>query len=139
MLLAERSKRIRPGLDDKILTSWNALMLQGYVEAYQTFDNHRYLDIALKNAHFLLNNLKQTDGGLFRNFKNGKATINAFLDDYAFTINAFIMLYQATFDEKWLDEAYRLCQYSINHFYDTESGMFFYTSNNDVALIARKM
>ena len=139
VLLVERSKRIRPGLDDKILTSWNALMLQGYIEAYQTFDNAHFLDIALANAHFLLNNLSQPDGGLFRNFKNNKATINAFLDDYAFTINAFIMLYQATFDEKWLDEAYRLCNYSINHFYDTESGMFFYTSNTDVALIARKM
>jgi uncharacterized protein len=139
VLLAERSKRIRPGLDDKILTSWNALMLQGYIEAYQIFDNAHYLDIAFENAHFLLNNLKQTDGGLYRNFKNGKATINAFLDDYAFMINAFIMLYQATFDEKWLNEAYRLCLYSIDHFYDTESGMFFYTSNTDVALIARKM
>ena len=139
VLLAERSKRIRPGLDDKILTSWNALMLQGYIEAYQTFDNTHFLDIALANAHFLLNNISQPDGGLFRNFKNGKATINGFLDDYAFTINAFILLYQATFDEKWLDEAYRLCNYSINHFYDTESGMFFYTSNTDSALIARKM
>lgn len=139
VLLAERSKRIHPGLDDKILTSWNALMLQGYIEAYQTFDNTKYLNMALVNAHFLLNNLSQPDGGLFRNFKNEKATINGFLDDYAFVINAFILLYQATFDERWLDEAYRLCNYSINHFYDTESGMFFYTSNTDSALIARKM
>ncbi len=139
VLLAERSNRIRPGLDDKILTSWNALMLEGYIEAYQTFDNAHFLDIALANAHFLINNLSQPDGGFYRNFKIGKATINGFLDDYAFTINAFIMLYQATFDEKWLNEAYRLFNYSIDHFYDNESGMFFYTSNTDVALIARKM
>jgi len=138
-LLEARSGRIYPRLDDKILTSWNALMLCGYIDSYQVFDEEHYLNVGLKNAHFILNNLSQPDGGLFRNFKNGQATINGFLDDYAFTINAFIMIYQATFEEKWLDEAYRLCSYSIDHFYDSESGMFFYTSNTDTALIARKM
>lgn len=139
LLLAARAKRIRPGLDDKILTSWNGLMLKGYVDAYRAFDDTKYLEVALRNAEFINTKLKAADDRLNRNYKNGKATINAFLDDYAFTIQAFIALYQATFDEKWLREARQLTAYSIAHFYDTQSGMFFYTSDVDAALIARKM
>ncbi|MCP4551851.1 MAG: thioredoxin domain-containing protein, partial [Bacteroidetes bacterium] len=74
-----------------------------------------------------------------RNYKNGESSINAFLDDYTFTISAFISLYQATFDEKWLTVAQDLTNYAIDHFYDENSGMFFYTSDIDPALIARKM
>jgi len=139
ILLAAREKRIRPGLDDKILTSWNGLMLKAFVDAYRAFDDERYLEIALRNAEFIINKLKSPDNRLNRNYKNNKATINAFLDDYAFTIQAFIALYQATFDERWLREAQQLTAYSITHFYDNESGMFFYTSDVDDALIARKM
>ncbi len=138
-LLIERSKRIRPALDDKILTSWNALTINGYIDAFIALEEDKYLNTALKNANFILENLLQTDGELYRNFKNGRATIHGFLDDYAFTMKAFIAIYQATFDEKWLDEAYRLCNYTIEHFYDHQSGMFFYTSDKDEALIARKM
>jgi uncharacterized protein len=139
LLLAERSKRIRPGLDDKILTSWNGLMLKGYVDAYRAFNDNHYLEVALQNAEFINTKLKSGDNRLNRNYKNAKATINAFLDDYAFTIQAFIALYQATFDEKWLEKAQQLTAYSITHFYDTKSGLFFYTSDVDAALIARKM
>ena len=138
-LLAERAKRVRPGLDDKILTSWNALMLTGYVDAYRAFGEQRFLDAALKNAHFILKNCKQKDHRLNRNYKDGKSVINAFLDDYSLTAEAFIALYQATFDEKWLYEAKNLVDYAIAHFYDTQSGMFFYTSDLDPALITRKM
>jgi uncharacterized protein YyaL (SSP411 family) len=138
-LLAARSGRVRPGLDDKILTSWNGLMLKGYVDAYRVFDDPKYLEIALKTAEFINTRMKLVDNRLNRNYKNGKATINAFLDDYAFTIQAFIALYQATFDDKWLEEARQLTAYSITHFYDSQSGMFFYTSDVDAALIARKM
>ena len=139
VLLSERAGRIRPGLDDKILTSWNALMLKGYVDAYRVFDNKEYLDTALKNSDFIIAKIKSSDGGLDRNYKNGTASINAFLDDYAFTASAFISLYQATFDEGWLQEARQLTTYAIAHFYDEESGMFYYTSDLDPALIARKM
>ncbi|MCK5705450.1 MAG: thioredoxin domain-containing protein, partial [Cyclobacteriaceae bacterium] len=138
-ILKERSKRIRPGLDDKILTSWNALMLKAYIDAYRVFDSKNYLDIALKNAKFINTKFKSTDSRLYRNYKNGKASINAFLDDYAFTIEAFISLYQATFDEQWLMEARKLTDYTLTHFYDNSSGMFFYTSDKDPTLIARKM
>lgn len=138
-LLKERAKRIRPGLDDKILTSWNALMLKAYVDAYRVFDNKQYLDIALKNADFINTKIKSTEYRLYRNYKNGKASINAFLDDYAFSIEAFISLYEATFDEQWLKEAQQLAAYTLAHFYDESSGMFYYTSDIDPALIARKM
>jgi len=139
ILLVERAKKIRPGLDDKILTSWNSLMLKGYVDAYRVFDEPQFLETALKNANFILKNCKQNDYRLNRNFKNGKSSINGFLDDYAFTIEAFISLYQATFNEKWLQEAHELLKYTVTHFYDEKSGMFFYTSDVDPNLIARKM
>jgi len=139
LLLNERSKRIRPGLDDKILTSWNALMMKAYADAYRVFDDQDYLEMALKNAAFINTKIKATDYRLNRNYKNGKTTINAFLDDYAFTIQAFIALYQATFDEQWLDEALQLTNYATEHFYDSQSGMFYYTSDLDPMLIARKM
>lgn len=139
ILLYERSKRTRPALDDKILTSWNAMMLKAYVDAYRTFDEQGFLLSAVKNAEFILQNLKKHDHRLDRNFKNGRSSINGFLDDYAFTIDAFIGLYQATFDEKWLIEAQHLTTYVMAHFYDARSGMFYYTSDLDPALVARKM
>jgi len=138
-LLQARAKRIQPGLDDKMLTSWNALMMKAYIDAYRVFDEKDYLSVALKNAAFINTRIKAAGNRLNRNYKNGKVTINAFLDDYAFTIQAFISIYQATFDEKWLAEAQQLTTYAIEHFYDSTSGMFYYTSNLDPSLIARKM
>ena len=84
ILFEERSKRVRPGLDDKILTSWNSLMLKGYVDAYMAFGESKFLQAAIKNGEFILNNMMSEDGRLNRNYKNGKSTINAFLDDYAY-------------------------------------------------------
>jgi len=139
ILLKERDKRIPPGLDDKIITSWNALMLKAYVDAYKVFDKKEYLDRAMQNARFIVTEIRQADNRLFRSYKNGKATINGFLDDYAFTIGAFISLYQATFDENWLEDAKLLADYAIAHFHDHSSGMFFYSSDLDPDLIARKM
>ena len=138
ILLNERSKRTRPGLDDKILTSWNALMIKGYIDAYRVFNETKYLDIAIKNATFILTKIKTSENKLFRTYKNGKTTVNGFLDDYAFTIQAFIAIYQATFDEKWLFEANALAEYTILNFYDEKTTMFYYTSILDPALIARK-
>jgi len=139
LLLKERKKRVRPGLDDKILTAWNGLMTKGYIDAYRAFDEEKYLKTALKNADFMNQKLKAVDNSLNRNYKKGKATINGFLDDYAFTIDAFIGIYQATFDEKWLRDALGLTEYCLEHFYDEISDMFYYTSDKDAALIARKM
>ncbi|MCW3124724.1 MAG: thioredoxin protein [Bacteroidetes bacterium] len=137
-LMEVRSKRIRPGLDDKILTSWNALMLKGLIDAYNAFGEERFLETALANAHFIKKNCLQADHSINRTFKWGKSSISGFLDDYSFTIEAFIALYQATFDEQWLDEAKHLADHAIQHFYSGERGVFFYTSINDDPLIARK-
>jgi uncharacterized protein YyaL (SSP411 family) len=136
-LLEKRAARIRPGLDDKTLTAWNALMLKGYVDAYRIFDDQKFLSVALKNAQFLKENMLRGDGGLNRNYKDGKSSINGFADDYSFVIDAFIALYQATFDEQWLFDADALMQYAIAHFYDEKTGMFFYTSDEDDPLITR--
>lgn len=138
-LLKERSKRERPRMDDKTLTSWNALMLKGYADAYRVFDDSHYLDVALKNAHFLIENQLRKDGGLFHNYKNGKSTNNGYLEDYATVIDVLISLYEVTLDEQWLNIAKQLADYSFNHFYDEKSGMFFFTSDEDHDLIARKM
>ena len=137
-LFNERENRVRPGLDDKILTSWNALMLTGYVDAYKAFGNPEYLKAAEKNAAFIVKEMMQADNRLNRNFKDGKSVINAFLDDYALTIQAFTALYEVTFDEKWLYKANDLAEYAIKHFFDEETAMFNYTSDIDPPLIARK-
>ena len=137
-LFEARSARIRPGLDDKILTSWNALMITGYLDAYQAFKEEKYLQRALKGADFIIKNQIQKDGRLNRNFKDGKSSINAFLDDYALCIEAFLQLYATTFDETWLNKAQLLMDYVLAHFNDDENALFFYTSDEDPALIARK-
>ena len=133
-----RSKRVRPGLDDKSLTAWNALMLNGYVDAYRAFGEPSFLEAALKNAQWLKAKVIHEDGTMTRNYKAGQATIAAFLDDYSFVIAAFINLYQATFDESWLHQAHQLQEYALQHFYDDNSGLFYYTSHEHPALIARK-
>ena len=139
ILMKERDKRIRPGLDDKSLTSWNALMLKGYIDAYITFGEKHHLDIALKNANFIANIQLQSDGKLWHSYKDERSTINAYLEDYSITISAFINLYEATFNEKWLNLSEQMMQYAITHFYDKKSGMFFFTSDLDPQLVARKM
>lgn len=135
MLHIEREKRSKPRLDDKCLTSWNAIMLKGFVDAYKALENKKYLDLALKTANFVIKNLWSSDGNLFHNYKNGKSTINGYLEDYAFVIAAFISLYEVSFDEKWLHYAKLLTDYSLEHFYDEKSGFFAFTSNLDEALI----
>lgn len=139
LLLESRSKRIRPGLDDKTLTSWNALMLKGYVDAFNTFGEKNFLNAAIKNATFIAETQLRKDGGLNHNFKNGISNLNGYLEDYCFIIEALIALYEATFDEKWLMLSKQLMDYTIVHFYDNETGLFFFTSDEAKGLIARKM
>jgi uncharacterized protein YyaL (SSP411 family) len=137
-LLRVRAKRVRPALDDKVLTSWNALMLKGFVNAYETFGKQEYLDAAVKNAHFLLSEMMQPGGQLRHTWKNGKAYINGFLEDYCFLVEALLELYQVTFDNEYLEKALLLAEYAIGHFYDRKSGLFYVTSSLDAPLIARK-
>jgi len=139
VLLKERSKRKRPRLDDKILTSWNGIMLKGYIDAYRVFNNSHFLDVALKNAKFIESSLLKEDGTLYRNYKNGKASINGYLEDYSAIIDAYISLYEVTLDDKWLQLSKALADTSFDYFFDSTSKMFYFTSNKDTQLIARKM
>ncbi|QHT67174.1 thioredoxin domain-containing protein [Rhodocytophaga rosea] len=136
-MLQERAKRIHPGLDDKILCSWNGLMLKGLVEAYQAFGEPLFLELALQNARFVLEKMRKGNQ-LYHSYKNGKATITGYLEDYAFVIEGLLALYQATFTEEWLTEARNLTKYVIDNFYDAEEQMFFFTDANAEKLIARK-
>lgn len=137
VLLPIREKRSRPGLDDKALVSWNAIMLKGYIDAYKSFGDERFLQTALLNASFL--EAKMLKGQkLSHTYSKGKATIEAYLDDYSLLIDAYIHLYQVTFNEKWLTHAQELTEYCLAHFYDEKENSFFYTNDTSEKLIARK-
>ena len=135
-LYSEREKRSKPRLDDKCLTSWNAIMLKGFVEAYKALGKQKYLDIALQNANFIIKNIWNPEGNLNHSYKDEKATINGFLEDYAHVIQGFISLYEVTFDEKWLQNAKQLTDYVFDTFYDASQQFFSFTSHHDDALIA---
>jgi len=137
-LFTEREKRVRPGTDDKILTSWNCLMTKGFIDAHETFGEEKFLFPAKLNIDFLLKNICSEDNSLFRNYKSGKATIHGFLDDYAFFISALIEYYQISFEESYLQKANGITKYVVDHFYDKNTGMFFYTDDQYSNLIARK-
>lgn len=137
-LMEARNKRIRPSLDDKIITSWNGLIISGLCESYKSFGEKEFLNLALKNATFIHEKLMQKDGSIFRIYKEGKASVTGFLDDYSSVAIGFIHLYQLTFNEQWLVNAKKLVDFSIQHFYDKASGMFWYTSDFSEQLIARK-
>ena len=139
ILLAAREKRVHPSVDDKILVAWNAIMLKGYADAYAALGLPEYLNIALANAAFLEKKMIGPDGKLWRNYKDGKASIDGFLDDYALLANAFISLYQITFNVHWLEMSKLLMTYAMDHFYDPATGLYFYTSDISEGLVARKM
>src|SRR5690625_2295513 len=106
-------------------------MLRGYVDAYRIFGEEAYLETALSNARFLHQNMMREDGGLNRSYKDGKSSVNGFLDDYAFLISAFINLYQATFQEEWLELSRSLLEYGKVHFYNRVTTLLFKTSYFD--------
>ncbi|UIR56299.1 thioredoxin domain-containing protein [Sphingobacterium sp. SRCM116780] len=133
-----REKRIHPGLDHKQLTTWNALLLKGLIDAYRVFDKQEYLDLALKNADFIREQLVLEDNSMLHQPRDTNRSIPGFLDDYAFTIEAFITLYEATFEEKWLSRAKALTDKAIELFYDSEEKTFFYSASTAEKLIARK-
>jgi uncharacterized protein YyaL (SSP411 family) len=140
ILLAARSERIRPGLDNKILASWNGMMLKAYTDAYRVFGQPEFLAKAKRSADFIQSKL--IDGNeirrVYSSTNSSDEWAGAFLDDYAFVIDGLIGLYEVSFDESILFKAKLLTDYSISEFYDTKSGMFFYTPNSAEQLIARK-
>ena len=136
-LLEKRDRRVHPGLDDKILTSWNALIISGLVDSYFALDKSEFLNLAIENANFLIENLIE-NGLVFHSFKIKRSESPGFLEDYAFLIEALIKLYEATLDEKWLLVADKLASKTIESFYDEHEGFFFFTSQEAEKLIARK-
>ncbi len=137
-LFESRKLRERPSTDNKVLTSWNGLMIKGYVDAYKALGKKQYLDQALSIAQFIESSILVDDGSLYRNHMNGKASISGFHDDYAIFADACIDIYSVTFDKHWLELSQDLTNYCIKHFYNEETGMFYYTSDENEALVARK-
>ena len=140
-LLEAREKRVRPALDDKVLTSWNALMLKAFAEAGEALAAPRLVDIARANAEFLLSSLVRGDR-LLRTWRStgdgsGRSKLNGYLDDYAFLTDALLSLYEATFEQRWLDEAALLAQRMVELFWDPGQGVFFDTGSDHERLIVR--
>lgn len=136
-LFEVREERIKPGLDDKILTSWNGLMIRSMAMGYQILGDERYREAAEKSAKFILSELSQDDGLLLRTHRAGKSHLNAYLEDYSYFVAGLINLYEATFAVEWLKEAERLNQIMIEQFWDETKGSFFFTSKNHEPLIVR--
>lgn len=137
-LWSYREKRVRPGRDTKQIVTWNALLLKGLVDAYRVFDKDEYLELAVGIAEFIMQQGYVNGEYLLHQPIDGNRTIHGFLDDYAFTIEAFVALYEATFDERWLRQASELADLVIAGFYDDEQQTFYYTASDGDALIARK-
>jgi uncharacterized protein YyaL (SSP411 family) len=136
-LLSEREKRVRPGLDDKILASWNAMTISGLVSCYKAFGESEHLELALANASFLKKKMIRESGEIFHSYKNSQAKISGFLEDYAFAIEAFTALFEVTGQKQWLDDAQRLTEFALQQFFDEQKSVFYFTSNDQQDLIAR--
>jgi uncharacterized protein YyaL (SSP411 family) len=136
-LFEARKKRVGPAKDDKVLVSWNGLMIDALARAGAALNEPRYTAAAAKAADFLAANLKRQDGRLLHTWRDGTAKLDAYLDDYACLANGLISLYEATFDSQRLVEAARLCDLMIKHFADAKNGGFYYTADDHEQLIAR--
>ena len=133
--LGERQKRIKPGLDTKIISGWNGLTLTGLLDAYQATQEKYFLKLASNNAQFLLKEMINQDGALKRTYGSN---IPGFLEDYSAVIQAFIKYYETLFDEQYLHAARKLADYTLDQFYDENEKLFYFTSNQSETLIARK-
>ncbi|WP_027078244.1 thioredoxin domain-containing protein [Maribacter antarcticus] len=139
LLKKERNLRDKPRLDNKILTSWNGLLLKGITDAYRYLGDDRYLELALKNGNFIVTHLMAEDGKLIHTYTKNKETINGFLEDYAAVIAGFIGLYEVSFDMLWLTKAALLTEYVYTYFLDEATGLFFFTSKEDALLVRRTL
>lgn len=134
LLRFRESEKTKPRLDDKILTAWNGLMIRGYLDAYLAFNEPLFLKTAEKCALFIKRNLLRNDGGLNRTYKNGKSSINAYLEDYAALIEAYITLYECTSTIEWLELSKQLTDYTFINFYSEKHKLFNFTSIQDPKL-----
>jgi uncharacterized protein YyaL (SSP411 family) len=138
-LMAVRAERIRPGLDHKCLTSWNALLVTGFVEVYKALQDKQYLDLAVQLAEALHSHMKDSSGGLLHVQTNGLSKQPAFLDSYAFFAEAYISLYEVTTKEEFLLRAKALADEALHHFSAAQMGLMYFTSSTGETLITRRM
>lgn len=137
-LLEARGRRVWPGRDEKVLTSWNGLMINAFAQAAQVLEKPAYAQAAGRAAEFLLNRMRAPQGRLLRTYSAGaEPKLNAYLEDYAFLIDALVSLYEAVFDPRWLHAALELTDVMIDQFWDEREGGFFYTGKDHEQLIAR--
>ena len=136
-LKQEAKSRLKPSLDDKTITSWNALICSAYSKAYLSFGEIKYKEIALTSINFITSQLTLVDGKLYRTYKNKCAKIDGFLEDYAFTIEALINVYLISQNQEFLNKAYNLCELTLSLFQNKESDFLFYTNNLSTDLILR--
>jgi uncharacterized protein YyaL (SSP411 family) len=137
-LLAVRSQRVWPGRDEKVLTSWNGLMINALAQAAPVLDQPAYAEAAARAADFLLTRMRGPGGRLWRTYSAGSSPkLNAYLEDYSFVIDALVSLYEATFAPRWLTAALDLTGVMIEQFWDEAQGGFFYTGKDHETLIAR--
>ena len=136
--LARKDKK-KPSLDYKIITSWNGLMISGYVDAYKAINDDIFKDEAINAGEFIYSNLLRKDGGLYHNYVNGKSKINGYLEDYATVIQASLDLYEITLNQLWIERALELSKYVFDNFSSSESELFYFTSNKDEYLISRSI
>jgi uncharacterized protein YyaL (SSP411 family) len=137
-LYEARSKRVWPGLDDKRLTSWNALMISALADAGAVLGREDYLEAAAACASFVLERLRDDDGRLLRTYKDGRAKLNAYLEDHAYLVEALISLYEATFEPRWFRFARETADAMIERFADERNGGFFETSSDHERLLTRR-
>ena len=137
-LYKARQGRIPPGTDDKVLTSWNALMIAALAEGFRVLEDRRYLDAAVAAADFIESALTTADGCLLRTFRDNKAHLNAYLEDYAYLCDALVTLYEAGGEQRFLGWAENLAQQMLKEFRDEASGGFLTTSNDHEALLIRR-
>ena len=137
-LFAAREERIKPARDEKILVEWNGLMIHALAEVGVVMGRQDALDAAIAAANFVLSEMSQPDGKLYRSYKDGRARLNAYLEDYAAFARALVALYEATFDLRWLGEASRLTKIIFEQFHDSEKGGFFQTGIDHETLVARR-
>ena len=137
-LYEARARRTRPGLDDKRLTGWNALMISALAEAGAALERPDYVEAAIGCAEFLLSELRTAEGRLLRSWKDGRARIKAYLDDHAFLLEALLTLYETTFAPRFYKEAVALAEQIIERFADSERGGFFTTGSDTQPLVTRR-
>jgi uncharacterized protein YyaL (SSP411 family) len=133
-----RERRVRPGLDDKRLTSWNALAISALAEAGAVLGREDFVEAARACAGFVLESMRDGDGRLLRSFNRGRAKLPAYLEDHAYLVEALLTLYEATFEPRWFVQARRLADETIERFGDSERGGFFTTSSDHEKLVARR-